>query len=136
LEAYPDPLSGGPPITIGWGSTRDKNGNPFKMGDKISQDEADSLLIDECRKHFVPFLCKIPFWGEMSDGQRGALLSFAYNLGAGFYGGSNFNTISKRLKEKDWENVPDALFMYRNPGSHVEAGLARRRKAEGELWKS
>jgi len=136
LEAYPDPLSGGPPITIGWGSTRDKNGNPFKLGDKISQDEADALLVDECRKHFIPSLCKIPFWGEMSDGQRGALLSFAYNLGAGFYGGSNFNTITKRLKEKDWANVPDALFMYRNPGSHVEAGLARRRKAEGELWKS
>ena len=25
--------------------------------------------------------------------------------------------------------------MYRNPGSNVEAGLLRRRKAEGELWK-
>ena len=136
LEAYPDPLSGGPPITIGWGSTRDKNGNPFKLGQKITQDEADSLLVDQCRKQFIPSLCKIPFWNEMSDGQRGALLSFAYNLGAGFYGNSNFNTITKRLKNKEWDLVPDALFLYRNPGSHVEAGLARRRKAEGELWKS
>ena len=136
LEAYPDPLSGGPPITIGWGSTRDKNGNPFKLGDKISQDEADSLLMDQCRKQFIPSLRKIPFWDEMSDGQRGALLSFAYNLGAGFYGGSNFNTITKRLKNKEWDQVPEALFLYRNPGSHVEAGLAKRRKAEGELWKS
>ena len=136
LEAYPDPLSGGPPITIGWGSTRDKNGNPFKLGDKITQDEADALLVDQCRKQFIPSLRKIPHWDEMSDGQRGALLSFAYNLGAGFYGGSNFNTISKRLKNKEWNLVPEALFLYRNPGSHVEAGLARRRKAEGELWKS
>ena len=136
LEAYPDPLSGGPPITIGWGSTRDKNGNPFKLGQKITQDEADSLLVDQCRKQFIPSLRKIPFWDEMSDGQRGALLSFAYNLGAGFYGGSNFNTITKRLKNKEWDLVPEALFLYRNPGSHVEAGLARRRKAEGELWKS
>ena len=134
MEAYPDPLSGGPPITIGWGSTRDKNGNPFKMGDKISQDEADSLLIDECRKHFLPFLCKIPFWNEMSDGQRGALLSFAYNLGAGFYGGSNFNTITRVLKNKEWNKVPDALYLYRNPGTKVEKGLARRRTAEGKLW--
>jgi len=136
LEAYPDPLSGGPPITIGWGSTRDKNGNPFKLGQKITQDEADALLVDQCRKQFIPSLRKIPFWDEMSDGQRGALLSFAYNLGAGFYGGSNFNTITKRLKNKEWDLVPEALFLYRNPGSHVEAGLARRRKAEGELWKS
>lgn len=106
------------------------------MGDTITQQEADALLVDECKKHFWPALKKIPFFGEMTDGQRGALLSFAYNLGAGFYGGDNFNTITRRLKEKDWGNVPDALFMYRNPGSPVEAGLARRRRAEGELWKS
>jgi len=84
---------------------------------------------------FLPALRKIPHWSEMSDGKRGALLSFAYNLGAGFYGGDNFNTITKRLKNKEWDLVPDALYLYRNPGSNVEAGLARRRKAEGEAWK-
>ena len=135
LNAYPDPLSGNLPITIGWGCTRKKDGSPFKMGDKITQAEADELLIEECKHMFLPSLRKIPHWGEMSDGKRGALLSFAYNLGAGFYGGDNFNTITKRLKNKEWDLVPDALFLYRNPGSNVEAGLARRRKAEGEAWK-
>jgi lysozyme len=135
LNAYPDPLSGGLPITIGWGSTRNKNGQPFHMGDSITQTEADALLIEECKDHFLPALRKIPHWGEMSDGKRGALLSFAYNLGAGFYGGDNFNTITRTLKNKEWDKVPDALYLYRNPGSNVEAGLARRRKAEGESWK-
>lgn len=135
LKAYPDPLTGGLPITIGWGSTRKKDGSPFKLGDMIGQQQADELLIEQCKKQFLPVLCKIPYWSEMSDGQRGALLSFAYNLGAGFYGGANFNTITKRLKNKEWDKVPDALFLYRNPGSKVEAGLARRRKAEGDLWK-
>ena len=135
LNAYPDPLSGNLPITIGWGSTRNKNGQPFKMGDTITQAEADELLIEEAKHHFLPSLRKIPHWNEMSDGKRGALLSFAYNLGAGFYGGDNFNTITKRLKNKEWDLVPDALYLYRNPGSNVEAGLARRRKAEGEAWK-
>ncbi len=135
LSAYPDPLTGGLPITIGWGSTKDKNGQPFQMGDKITQQEADELLITQCKNQFLPALRKIPHWGEMSDGKRGALLSFAYNLGAGFYGGDNFNTITKRLKNKEWDMVPDALYLYRNPGSNVEAGLARRRKAEGEAWK-
>ena len=135
LSAYPDPLTGGLPITIGWGSTRDKNGQPFQMGDKITQQEADELLITQCKNQFLPALRKIPHWSEMSDGKRGALLSFAYNLGAGFYGGDNFNTITKRLKNKEWDLVPDALYLYRNPGSNVEAGLARRRKAEGEAWK-
>jgi len=135
LKAYPDPLTGGLPITIGWGSTRKKDGSHFKMGDTLTQAEADALLIEQCKNEFLPALRKVPHWNEMSDGKRGALLSFAYNLGAGFYGGSNFNTITKRLKNKEWDMVPDALFLYRNPGSNVEAGLARRRKAEGEAWK-
>jgi len=135
LKAYPDPLTGGLPITIGWGSTRKKDGSHFKMGDTLTQAEADALLIEQCKNEFLPALRKVPHWNEMSDGKRGALLSFAYNLGAGFYGGSNFNTITKRLKNKEWDMVPDALYLYRNPGSNVEAGLARRRKAEGEAWK-
>jgi lysozyme len=135
LKAYPDPLTGNLPITIGWGSTRKKDGSPFKLGDQITQQEADELLISQCKNQFLPALRKIPHWNEMSDGKRGALLSFAYNLGAGFYGGDNFNTITKRLKNKEWDLVPDALYLYRNPGSNVEAGLARRRKAEGDAWK-
>jgi lysozyme len=135
LKAYPDPLTGGLPITIGWGSTRKKDGSHFKLGDTLTQAEADSLLIEQCKNEFLPALRKIPHWNEMSDGKRGALLSFAYNLGAGFYGGDNFNTITKRLKNKEWDLVPDALYLYRNPGSNVEAGLARRRKSEGDAWK-
>ena len=134
LKAYPDPLSGGLPITIGWGSTRKKNGSAFKLGDVITQKEADELLIVQCESQFLPSLSKIPYWREMNDNQRGALLSFAYNLGAGFYGGSNFNTITRNLREKNWKAIPKTLEMYCNPGSNVEAGLLRRRKAEGKLW--
>ena len=136
LKAYYDPLTGGLPITIGWGSTRRKDGTRFMIGNTITQDEADDLLYYQLRREFLPSLQKIPYWSEMTDGQRGALLSFAYNLGAGFYGGSNFNTITKCLKNKEWDKVPDALYLYRNPGTNVEAGLSRRRKAEGNLWKS
>ena len=136
MNAYPDPLSGNLPITIGWGSTRKKDGSPFKLGQSISQQEADELLISQIKNEFLPTLSKIPYWNEMSDGKRGALLSFAYNLGSGFYGSGNFSSITARLKNKEWDKVPDALYLYRNPGSNVEAGLARRRKAEGKLWNS
>jgi len=136
LEAYPDPLTGGLPITIGWGSTRDQNGKPFKLGTKISQQTADDLLISQIRKQFLPALTRIPYWEDMNMNQRGALLSFAYNLGANFYGSSGFNTITRTLKNQNWNDVPKVLEMYRNPGSNVEAGLLRRRKAEGKLWRS
>ena len=136
MQGYPDPLSGNLPITIGWGSTRDLNGKPFKLGQKISQKVADDLLINQIKNEFLPTLSRIPYWSEMSDGKRAALLSFSYNLGASFYGSGDFTTISNRLKNKEWDKVPDALYLYRNPGSNVEAGLARRRKAEGKLWNS
>jgi GH24 family phage-related lysozyme (muramidase) len=137
LEAYPDPLSGGLPITIGWGTTRKKDGSPFNMGDTITQKEADALLVTQCEKQFLPSLTKVPHWAEMSPEQQGALLSFAYNLGAGFVGDtSNFKSINAALASKaTWKDVPAALYKYRNPGSSVEKGLARRRTAEGDTWK-
>ncbi len=136
LSAYPDPHTGGLPITIGWGSTKNRNGKPFKLGDKITQAEADALLEFDIRNRFLPSLQKIPYWSEMNDNQRGALLSFAYNLGANFYNSDGFYTISRHLKDKNWGMIPKVLEMYRNPGSNVEAGLLRRRKAEGKLWVS
>ena len=137
LKAYPDPLSGGLPITICCGTTRKKDGSPFKLGDSITQQEADELLITQCEKQFLPSLTRIPHWTEMSPEQQGALLSFAYNLGAGFVGDtSNFRSINAALASKaNWKDVPAALYKYRNPGTSVEKGLARRRTAEGDTWK-
>jgi lysozyme len=90
----------------------------------------------DIEQRFLPPLQKIPYWDEMNENQQGALLSFAYNLGARFYDSSGFNTISRVLKNKEWNKVPDTLYLYRNPGTKVEVGLARRRKSEGKLWSS
>jgi GH24 family phage-related lysozyme (muramidase) len=134
LEAYPDPLSGGDPWTIGYGTTRYGDGRPVKRGDKINAIEADLLLRQEVDRIAAKLRATVPYWAEMADHQKCALVSVAYNLGTGFYGAKGFETISKRLREKDWPGVPDALLLYRNPGSNVEAGLKRRRIAEGDLW--
>lgn len=134
LEAYPDPLSGGTPWTIGWGTTRYSDGRKVQKGDKINRVEADMLLRQEVDRIVEKLRATIPFWVTMADNHKCALVSFAYNLGSGFYGAEGFETISKRLKDKDWAAVPDALLLYRNPGTNVEAGLKRRREAEGKLW--
>ncbi len=104
------------------------------MGRTITREYADKLLEFDIKNRFLPYLEKIPYWGEMNDNQRGALLSFAYNLGAGFYGGVGFNTISRNLREKDWLSIPKTLELYRDPGTNLEAGLLRRRRREGSLW--
>jgi lysozyme len=136
LVAYPDPKTKGKPYTIGWGSTRKRDGSPFKLGEKITQKEADDLFDYQIQNEFLSELKKIPYWSEMNDNQQGALLSFAYNLGAGFYGGSGFTTITRNLREKNWSAIPKTLEMYRDPGTNVEAGLLRRRRREGALWLS
>ena len=134
LDAYPDPLSGGAPWTIGYGTTRYSDGRPVSKGDRINAIEADLLLRQEVDSIAAKLRSSVPYWIEMGDHQKCALISFAYNLGAGFYGAKGFETISARLRDKNWAGVPDALLLYRNPGTNVEAGLKRRRIAEGDLW--
>jgi len=136
LTAYPDPLSGGEPYTIGYGTTRYPGGRRVSRGDKITVIEADMFVRTEIDQIAKKLSETVPHWSAMTDGQQSALISFAYNLGSGFYGSSGFETISKRLRERDWSAVPAALELYRNPGTNVEAGLLRRRRAEGELWRS
>ena len=134
LSAYPDPLSGGDPWTIGYGTTRYSGGVPVKRGDKINVIEADMLLRLEVDRIADKLRSTIPHWKVMDDNQRSALVSFAYNLGAGFYGSAGFETITRCLRDRKWSEVPAALELYRNPGTNVEAGLLRRRRAEGKLW--
>ena len=74
----------------------------------------------------------------MNQNQQGALYSFAYNLGANFYGGANFQSITRvcdtvsRWKDQGW--ITEQFEKYRNPGSPAEEGLRRRRRAEAELF--
>ncbi|ARV58012.1 lysin [Nostocales cyanobacterium HT-58-2] len=134
LNAYPDPLSGGKPITIGWGCTRKQDGGEWKLGDRISQQEADELLIQQLEQDYLPHLQQIPCWHELNVNQQGALLSFAYNLGAQFYGSPNFTSITNMLRTRDWSRAREIFAKYCNPGSNVESGLRRRRKTEAELF--
>ena len=57
LSAYRCPAN---VITIGWGSVLDSKGNPFFMGAKITQADADLLLKNEVEKKakFLKKLCK------------------------------------------------------------------------------
>ena len=123
--------------TIGYGATFYENGTRVTFADQpITEARGEDLL----RYHLEYFWgvqeSTIPFWEEMTDGQKGCLLSFSFNCGAHFFGANGFNTISGCLRDKRWNDVPDALTLYVNPGTSVEAGLRRRRAAEIELWRS
>lgn len=122
--------------TIGIGTTRYTDGTPVKQGDKITPVEADMMLRMEVDRIAATLGKQVPYWSEMNDNQKSALISFAYNLGEHFYGAAGFTTITSALREKRWDDVPRAMLLYRNPGSSFENGLKRRRIAEGKLWAS
>ncbi|BBD69529.1 lysin [Nostoc commune NIES-4072] len=138
LRAYPDPLTGGKPITIGWGATKKLDGSNWQLGETITQDEADKLLVTQLEKNYLPPLQKIPSWSDLTTNQKGAILSFSYNLGSNFYNASGFTSISRLLKNpelwSDAKEVERIFSLYCNPGSSVEVGLRRRRIAEAKLW--
>jgi len=132
IEAYLCPAN---VWTVGYGVTR-INGRTVRKGDKLaSEADGDRLLRQQLEADYLPKLRAIPGWDEMSDGQQAALISFAWNLGAGFYGGNGFATLTKHLKARDWDAVPAALLLYNKAGGRVLAGLARRRQREVDLWR-
>ena len=134
LEAYADPLRGWGVPTIGFGTTRYPDGRAVKRGDKINVIEAEDLLKGDIAKIAKHLSTVIPHWSGMLITQQSALISFAYNLGANFYDKAGFETITAKLRDKAWANVPAALKLYCNPGTAAEAGLLRRRTAEAALW--
>jgi GH24 family phage-related lysozyme (muramidase) len=134
--AYPDPLSGAEPYTIGYGSTVKANGRRVQLGDTITEAEATQLLLLKLENQFLPPQTRIPNWNNLGDGQRSAILSFAYNLGAAFYGSSDFPTLTRVLRDGLWDDIERAFSLYRNPGTNVELGLLRRRLTEAQLFLS
>lgn len=139
-EAYPDPLpkKGWEVATIGWGNTKYPDGKTVQKGDVISPSDAEEFLIDHIASDTLPKLTKIPTWDRMNENQKGAIISFAYNLGSGFYGGANFASITRVCdspdKWSDTEWVKAQFIKYRNPGSAVEKGLLIRREDEASVF--
>jgi lysozyme len=134
LEAYPDPATGGEPWTIGWGSTRDRNGNPIKPGMKITQKEADALLerdFDAC----VLELCEDKRIRALPDDVVGAMACLCYNIGVNAFKRSK---CYKAVLDKDLEQVCRQWDWYKANGKFMK-GLARRRIKELDLllsaWK-
>ena len=122
--------------TIGYGATYYEDGRKVTMNDSaITEPQGKRMLESMVEKDFWNVLKNtIPYWEEMNDNQRSALTSFAYNLGAHFFGSPGFATVSACLRDHAWDEVPAAFDLYCNPGSSFEAGLRRRREAEGRLW--
>jgi lysozyme len=121
LTAYPDPATGGAPWTIGYGAT----GPKITKGTVWSQSQADLDLRArvEALGTFVDSIVKVP----VTDAQKAALISFAYNVGQGSLKGS---TLLKKLNTKDTMGASMEFLRWNRAAGRVMAGLTNRREAE------
>ncbi len=125
--------------TIGIGSTTHPSGEEVVKGQTITKERAVEYVKHYVYTQILPAVQKIPTWDDMNINQKTAIISFAYNLGANFYGGPNRETITEALRtKKNLKNVPKALKLYIkgkiNDVLQVIPGLVNRRNAEITLW--
>jgi lysozyme len=131
LLAYVDPASKGLPITIGWGTTLDQKGNPFKLGDKISQYGADFLLEREVNEKALG-VSKLLGKKIVTQNQFDSLVCFSYNVGIGALGKSTL--LKKVLISPNDPTIKDEFLKWNKGGGKVLPGLTKRREAEWNLF--
>jgi lysozyme len=76
-NAYPDPLSGGDPWTIGYGAT----GPGIRKGTMWTQEQADEALARMALEHGQELERAHPWIASLDDVRRSVLWNMAYNLG-------------------------------------------------------
>ena len=129
-KAYPDPATGAEPITIGYGSTRYADGSKVKMGDVVTNLEAQRLLLLDLERRYNAIKNWLPY--NINQNQIDAVVSFAYNCGIGAFEKST-------LRKKIWANpndpaIKDEFMKWVRAGGKIMKGLQRRRSAEVKLY--
>lgn len=117
LEAYKDPVG---VWTIGYGHT-----TGVKEGQKITQEEADELLLKDIETHYKRVM-KYDDIYHFNQNQIDALTSFCFNIG-------NIDQLTNKGK-RTIEEISEKILAYNKAGGKVLAGLTRRRKAEKALF--
>jgi len=106
-------------LTIGYGHTAG-----VTVGQVINKAQADNMLKSDMKKYekYVTDNVKIP----LNENQFSALVSFCYNCGVG--------NLKKLVKNRNAEQIAEAILLYNKASGKTLKGLVRRREAERKLF--
>lgn len=120
-------------LTVCYGHT-----GPDIIASKLyTQDECDTLLLADIKKHQAPILPGNPHNcirnAPLTYNQRDAVTSFIFNLGEG-----NFcrSTMAKHLSNRKYASAAAEFPRWNRAGGKVYRGLTNRRLAEQKLYLS
>lgn len=128
LHAYVDPGSGNKPITIGYGSTVYQNNSSILLGQTISQDEAESLLLWDVDNKAKGLNLVSPLLQCRLD----AIVSFTYNVGLSAWNTSHLKQMI--IANPADPNIRMEFMKWVHAGAVVMQGLVTRRTAEANLY--
>lgn len=125
LDAYPDPGTGGAPITIGYGAT----GPGIELGVVWTQEEAEARLVEDIAQFAgaVERALTVP----VSANEFAAMVSLAFNIGAGAFRKS---TLLRLVNDGHFEAAAEQFLRWNRAGGREMPGLTRRRQAERQLF--
>lgn len=121
LSAYLDPVS---VPTIGYGHTAG-----VKLGQTITQEQANAFLQADLKDAIAAVATSVQV--QLTPAQAGALVSFAFNVGAGALATS---TLLDKVNAKDWTGAAQEFLRWTHAGGEVLPGLMVRRKAESKIF--
>ena len=100
-----------------------------RPGMVISETQATRLLMEDLARFeaAIERLVRVP----LSDGQFGALVSWAFNVGEGAAARSS---LIRKLNAGEYDAVPGELARWNKVDGKVVPGLSNRRAAEAGLW--
>ena len=125
---YPDPASGGLPISIGFGSTAYQDGRKITMQDSpITKAQATDLLLNHLNKIILPDLKK-HITTDISQINLDALASLIYNIGSsGFDNSHILIDINQGIMDGD---LKSRWLAWDRAAGKVNEGLLNRRIKE------
>ena len=113
LDAYPDPGTGGAPITIGYGAT----GPGIELGVVWTQEEAEARLVEDIAQ----------FAGAV---ERALTVPVSANGAAAF----RKSTLLRLVNDGHFEAAAEQFLRWNRAGGREMPGLTRRRQAERQLF--
>ena len=116
--------------TIGFGSTFYPDGRRVKLGDKITLQEAESILLHDIKRFEKEVRNSVKI--EITDNQLSALISFVYNVGASAFRKS---TLLRKVNANPTDlSIHNEFMRWTRAGGKVLPGLVKRRAEESKLY--
>jgi lysozyme len=117
--------------TIGYGATYYHDGSKVKLGQTITREQANQMLVDHL-KEFEGSVTGLLNGTKVNQNQFDALVSFTYNLGAGNLAKSQLLRFVKANPNDP--KIAAEFHKWNRAGGEVVTGLVRRRKKEAQLY--